>query len=359
MTGADIGCRGPASSVPQPPDGGTGPSAWMGDAIRREIASARGVCGIGAGREDVPAAYPKQYERLFARIRVRGGRPSPVSPITPAMPPYIRSRFDVLVRFFQTLPGPLPDTEFDIYLGDGFDRWSKPAARPVFAFSKHAAGDAAALLLPDPLSIRDAAVFAADVADGNRRFPWPEKRAIAFWRGSTTGAHFATDRPFRNVRLRLVEIAAERPDLIDAKITGFHPTCPPPVRELIEGLGYRGPAVGLAEHMRCKYLPLLDGFTSPWPRFHWGMFGSSVLFKQCSGLVGWFDAGVSAGEHFVPIAADLSDLCERIVAAGDADGDMQRIAGNAQAFAAAHLSIEKMRAYTAALIEAYAGAFDA
>jgi hypothetical protein len=161
------------------------------------------------------------------------------------------------------------------------------------------------------------------------------------------------------MRLRLVEIAVERPDLIDARVTGFHPACPPPVRDLIEALGYRGPRVGLAEHMRYKYLPLLDGFTSPWPRFYWGMSGSSVLFKQTSGLVGWFDAGVSAGVHFVPIAADLSDLADRILAARGEDAAMRGIAGNAQAFAAAHLSLAKMRAYTAALITAYAAAFDA
>jgi hypothetical protein len=115
--------------------------------------------------------------------------------------------------------------------------------------------------------------------------------------------------------------------------------------------------VAIKNHMAFKYLALVDGFVAPWKRNLWNFHSNSVIFKQRSDLVIWFDRGVQENIHFVPIENDMSDVAEKVRAARRSDEKMREIAEAAQAFAASNLTDEMVSAYMKELLTRYGEIF--
>jgi hypothetical protein len=296
------------------------------------------------------------YDSHFARFSVAAGSLSHRAAYE-VYPDYIRERFDIMSRLFADLAAELPDLSFDIYLGDGFTGWSAGNPAPVFAFSKHRTDDPTALVLPDPMTLGSAAALRSEVASGNARYEWPAKIAKAFWRGSTTGDLLAPENYRQNVRFRLVEVAARYPDEIDARFTGSHPSCSAEAWSQANASGFVGEPVPISEHMRFRYLVLVDGFTSPWQRYFWCMHANSTIFKQDSNIDAWFDSQCTPMVHYIPVASDFGDLPLKVMFARNNDGLARQIAANANEFARGELTDERVRAFVLTYLQHYGSLF--
>jgi hypothetical protein len=135
--------------------------------------------------------------------------------------------------------------------------------------------------------------------------------------------------------------------------TGFHPASPD-VEPIVLAKGWLGQPVGIRDHFRFKYQVLVDGFTSPWPRFFWAMHGDSAILKQESGLLGWFDAGVEPWVHYIPLAPDLANLDERVGWARTHEHEVRAMAERACRFACGSLSDAALLGYMHLLLTRYA-----
>ena len=131
-----------------------------------------------------------------------------------------------MTPIFEAIAPTLPDVDFIVFLGDGFDGWSIGCDAPVLAFSKRAGIDKNGLLIPDPLTLASTRQLRAEARTGCADFLWDSREPLAFWRGSTTGGPYNADNYSEGARFRLVEWSKRRPDLVDALFTGFHKVSP-------------------------------------------------------------------------------------------------------------------------------------
>ena len=123
------------------------------------------------------------------------------------------------------------------------------------------------------------------------RIPYQSNKL--FWIGAMTHAS----------RLRFMEIAQTRPDLIDAVNTQAH-------RHFIEGeqpVRY----VSLPEHTEYKYLIDIEGHG--WSaRLKYLLFTQRVLFIQERRWKQYYLYELEPYKHFIPVKNDLSDLIQQI-----------------------------------------------
>ena len=88
----------------------------------------------------------------------------------------------------------------------------------------------------------------------------------------------------------------------------------------------------------------------------WGLHSNSVLCRQESDLVGWFDSATESNVHYIPILADLSDLVEKLNWAMRNDEDVRHMSKRAQKFAN-QLSQEKILGFIKFYLASYARLF--
>lgn len=324
---------------------------WMHEQVAAELAFFRD--GITPQRLTAAESfYASEYHDHFVRYAVQSGR---LRPLTSQQhyPAYIAERFRTMTAVLEALAPTLPELDFILYLGDGLDGWSRGSTAPVLTFSKRANVDASGLLIPDPLTLANSRELRREVEVGCAAHPWESRACVAFWRGTTTGGPFDLDSYASGVRFRLVARSQARPDLVDALFTGFH-SVTPEVEALVRSHGWFGPYVEIIDHYRFKYQVLVDGFTSPWPRYFWGLHGDSAILKQESEQRGWFDAGVQPWIHYIPLAPDFSNLEDRILWARAHGDEVRAIAARARRFALADLSDAAMLGYMRLLLTEYA-----
>lgn len=326
---------------------------WMHEQVAAELARFRD--GITPGRlAAAESFYAGEYHNHFVRYAVQSGRLR-ILTSQQHFPAYIAERFRTMTSVFEALAPTLPELDFILYLGDGFDGWSRGCEAPVLTFSKRPNVDESGLLIPDPLTLALSRQLRLEVKAGCAKHPWESRASVAFWRGTTTGGPFDLSNYTQGVRFRLVERSQARPDLVDAVFTGFHSvTVTPELEALVRSKGWLGQYVKIADHFRYRYQVLVDGFTSPWPRYFWGLHGDSAIFKQESGLCGWFDAGLKPWIHYVPLASDLSDLEERISWAQAHDDEVRAITVRGRRFAYTDLTDAVMLGYMRLLLTEYA-----
>lgn len=302
--------------------------------------------------DTVEQYFPTLYRSHFARFSIKSGIVSSSAALE-HFSDYIRRRHDIMKATFEGIAGDLPDLSLELYLGDGFLGWSGGCPCPVFAFSRHRQFDPGVLLLPDPLSLSQGDALREQVARGNALFSWKDKTEKAFWRGTTTGEWLSVADYARNPRFRLVEESVAHPNEIDAGFTGFHENCPLELREWVERRGLLRSWVGISEHMNYKYLVLVDGFTTPWPRDLWSLHSNSLVVKQESDIEGWFYPLLHPKTHYLPVLSDLSNIKEVVLYARELDDKMRPICVNAQLLSRSVLDHDGLLAYIKHLLLQY------
>lgn len=326
--------------------------SWMAKQVDAQLAPFIESGITQAMIDSVESCFEDEYHDHYVRFCVKAGELSWRADVS-LFPDYVRERFDVMSDALSVLAPDLADLEFVLYLGDGFTGWSSHCSAPVFAFSRHRHLDKSALLLPDPLTLSTSPTVRRQVRRGNKIHGWDTKREVAFFRGATTGGPFDVENYRAHARFRVVELSREFPDLVDASFTEVQ-LCDQRVETIIRENAYLGGAAEISEHMRYKYLVVVDGHASPWQRLFWGMFSNSVLFKQESDCIGWFDDAAEPGVHYVALQPDLSDLTETVLWARQHDDEAKAISQRARKFARVSLSDTKVLGYMRLLLNSYA-----
>lgn len=106
---------------------------------------------------------------------------------------------------------------------------------------------------------------------------------------------------------------------------------------------------------RYKYLILVDGNTAPSSRSTEVFFSHSAVIKQSSPLFEFFYPLLHPHIHYLPVAADFSDLVEVLEWAQNHDAYMKAMGITARAWAERHLSDSNVVAYVSQLLRRYHG----
>lgn len=173
------------------------------------------------------------------------------------------------------------------------------------------------IALPDPIFFESRGYAAERKLSLERALPWQERAATLVWRGGMN-SQLSFDP----------DMAASRPELCSQRLLaamalrGVADTdvkfAPARHREVAavayQQLGIAGPPIPQASWLEQKYALDIDGFSNAWSNlFTRLLFGCCVLkvesrhdFRQ------WYYDRLQPWEHYVPVAADLSDLMERL-----------------------------------------------
>lgn len=171
------------------------------------------------------------------------------------------------------------------------------------------------------------------------RLLWAKREAKAFWRGGETE---------HNQRVKIARLSQIFPDLLDAGLTHI-------TQSLTE---YWKPMASYEEHMRYKYLPVLDGVMCTYPGYQWRLLSDSLILKPESDQIQWFYRGLMPYVHYLPVAADLSDLIEQIEWARENDDECEQIACQARQFALENLLFDDVYLYLFLVLSRYSCQLD-
>uniref|UniRef100_A0A915J0S1 Glycosyl transferase CAP10 domain-containing protein n=1 Tax=Romanomermis culicivorax TaxID=13658 RepID=A0A915J0S1_ROMCU len=233
----------------------------------------------------------------------------------------------------------LPNTEFLFNLGD----WPLEAAGNVPMMSWCGSGSSKDIVLPsyeiteatlEMMARRNIDIISILGAESPK---WDEKIDRAIWRG----------RDSSQERLILVQMARNRPDLIEANITRFFF-----FRDLIDVYGPEVPHMPFQDFFKYKFVVNMDGTVAAY-RFAFLLAGTSLVFKQTSNYYEHFYKLLKPWVHYVPVEFDLSDLIERIEWAKNNQEEAQKIVSNARKFVAENLLPSNILCYYAKTIQKY------
>ncbi len=188
-------------------------------------------------------------------------------------------------------------------------------------------------LIPDPIYLAERGYGHLARTCLARDPPWIERRPIAFWRGSTTGQCAPGD--WRRLgRVRLCEIAATRPDLFDVGFSAVVQQTPEDCAA-IRGTGFLRPAIPEADFILYRYPIDIDGNSNSWPGLFGKLLTGSPVVKVASaaGYRQWYYDRLIPWVNFVPVAADMSDLVEKVEWLMANDAEAQRIGAAGRALA--------------------------
>jgi hypothetical protein len=191
-------------------------------------------------------------------------------------------------------------------------------------------------LVPDAIFIDERGYEAARNHFEQNDVPWDERRAIAFWRGTTTGLPTDPESGWRSLpRIALCEIGRDHRDLIDAGISDIVQIEDQATIEDILASDLMSPFVPTTEFNRYKYHIDIDGNSNSWPGLFQKLLTGSPVLKVASShnFRQWYYHRLTPWLNFVPIAADLSDLVDTILWLWSNDDVAKAIGENGRALA--------------------------
>lgn len=242
---------------------------------------------------------------------------------------------------------PCNDCDFILTLEDVYNPLWQTFRSPFLCFSKNR-NVSKGILIPDSDVIDSREMLQEKISKGIQHFPWSSKKAMAFWRGASTGVYANYhDSP----RYKLVVASLRSPHLIDAK---FDRLVQGVERNAKEYAPYVGGWVDVEEHFRYKYQILIDGNSASWTRGYWQLFSNCVMFKVQSNDIQWYYGALQPYVHYIPVAADCSDLITQIQWAKNNDGVAHDISQNGQEFAQDNLTHADLLYYVYLVLRQYA-----
>jgi len=241
---------------------------------------------------------------------------------------------------------PLPNVDLIVCMLDSLDI-ATPIPLFVYAKNPHLAPNC--ILIPDCEALAGNEHFLNGVYAGNQRYPWPQKKELAVFRGSLTGGNYNINSFLQFPRSQAIAQSLQFPYLIDARFTYFPGW---------EGFGrfrdFFSQGLSVEEQVAYKYQLLIDGNSCAYSRAYWQMFSNCVIFKQTSENIQWYYRALQPFVHYIPVHGDMSDLVERITWAMDHDEEAKQISSRAQDFAKNNLTYAKVMQYLYHLLVEYA-----
>ncbi|KAJ6527546.1 glycosyl transferase family 90-domain-containing protein [Mycena sp. CBHHK59/15] len=142
---------------------------------------------------------------------------------------------------------------------------------------------------------------------------WDDKKSQLYWRGTSNGGHIIGENHHKFSRFRLVKIAQNHSDLLDAKMTGFfqwHCTFDCDREPIIKEYNIGGGSSPREEVYKYKYLLDVDGNT--FSGRYLGLLRSGSLVFKSTAFEEYFNDWLRPYEHYIPVKPDLSDLVEKV-----------------------------------------------
>ncbi len=145
--------------------------------------------------------------------------------------------------------------------------------------------------------------------------PWEDRRRSLVWRGSSTGLFWQTLNMLDDLpRYRMCKFAARLGAGADVALTDLVQAANPQeaelIRERVSREGLLKPFIPMIEMARHRFILDIDGNSNSWNFMQKLRLGCCVLRVE-SQWHQWFADRLIAWKHYVPVAADLSDLVER------------------------------------------------
>jgi hypothetical protein len=323
------------------------PRQWMDAHIQTELAP---FSKITFKQLNATEELLKNMNAPFMRVKINRKK---INHYTPSLAPVYQPRVNGFLRLFKRLQRiyDLPKLDFIIVLDDGFDQelLGKDAA-PVFCISKLKNQDRI-LCIPEIHFYPTVDDFYAQVADTGSQFPWEQKSEIAFWRGSTTGGYYTPDDWMNMSRAKLVIFSKSAPEQLNCAFHHFVQGTPE-TEAIMRSYGLFTEPWNSISQIQHKYLIAINGNTFP-SSLKWQLFSGSVVLKNESEWVEWFDNALIPFQHYVPYNLDFSDLLEKIDWLKQNDAIAKEIASNAKKFAKSNLTSKSIEHYVYRLLFYY------
>ncbi|KAF7314388.1 CAP10 domain-containing protein [Mycena kentingensis (nom. inval.)] len=184
---------------------------------------------------------------------------------------------------------------------------------------------------------------------------WKDKKAKIYWRGMSNGGHILGQNFRKFPRFRLVDIARNHSDLIDAKMTRFaetHCTDDCDRDAIIKEYDITGPQAAKEDVYQYRYLLDIDGNT--FSGRYIGLLRSGSLVFKSTAFEEFFDDWLRPYEHYVPVLPDLSDLVDKVQWALDNEEEARRIQETGKLFAEEIMRDDQNDCYFALVLLEYA-----
>ncbi len=170
-------------------------------------------------------------------------------------------------------------------------------------------------LIPDPVFLRTLGYQSTRASFAANDIPWEHRRPVAFWRGATTGRRAGSG--WRTLpRIRLCEIAnwPEVADLFDVGISNIGQLIDARESKEISATGLMRDYVPIEDSIKYRFQIDIDGNTSSWPGLFQKLCTGSTVLKVASpeGFRQWYYDRLEPWRNFVPVAADMSDLVDKV-----------------------------------------------
>lgn len=170
---------------------------------------------------------------------------------------------------------------------------------------------------------------------------WKDKKAVAVFRGSSTGEGTTVDT---NMRLKIADLSLRYGEKLDAGITSWN-VRPRKLygKRYLETLDWKRMGLKLVkplspyEQSKYKYIVNIDGHVSAFRLSLEFSMGSVILMPKSKWKM-WFSDLLEPYVHYVPVYDDLENLIDQIEWCIDNDEECERIAANARAFYDKYLS---------------------
>ncbi len=175
-----------------------------------------------------------------------------------------------------------------------------------------------ARLVPDPLFLGSDGYRGQKIAFAENPVGWEQREPRALWRGQTSGWHDAEGRQVRSwrdlPRVRLCRAGAAARDMLDTGLTGVVQVADPEAKGEIEAEGLMARHVDWRRFSRWRYQIDIDGNSNAWEGLFVKLCTGSPLLKVGSGFGfrQWYYDRLVPWLNVVPVAADGSDLLEKI-----------------------------------------------
>ena len=258
----------------------------------------------------------------------------------------------------------LPDVDFIVYIWDVLVKDLTNFKAPIFVFASHLEHRENRALIPDGLTLRDWPEIYYSVLELNKEIPWEKKINKAYWRGATNCPFYDKDNYLQSYsvelnennyhscpRIKLVELAKIRPDLIDAAFVGHIFT--KGVESILKKEFPLAKHATKKDHLLNKIQINMDGTSCTSPGYKWRLISNSITFKDDAPDIQWFYRLVKPYEHYVPFKQDMTDLAEKIEWVRQHDSEAKRIAVRASKLVQENLKITDIYWYLLVLLEEY------
>ncbi|OEH77669.1 putative thioredoxin [Cyclospora cayetanensis] len=241
----------------------------------------------------------------------------------------------------------LPDVEFVLNVGDWplvEKKWGESRV-PVFSWC--GSTDSFDIVFPQWDVTRSTVLGNTEsnpdliASQGWGLLPWASRDSRAAFRGRDSSA----------VRVKLAQLSAQHPDLLDVVITSWENDENIEVEEQLGG--GKKHFLKLGEFSKYKYILQLDGTVAAY-RNPYLLASGSLLLKQESPYYEWYQKELKPWQHYVPFDGTGEDLLVKLQWAREHDSEAQGIAANAREYARSHMLPERVLCYYFRALEAYA-----